>query len=134
MKKYLKMFFVICICVSTLYYGAALAGDANYQEYKEMQNKNPDKNKPSQEVQQLTSEQTALVASILSKYNASSLTAEDAKAINNEFRASGIRKGPGQQEAIEAAGFDPKKISFLDPPPKMDRGHGSPERRESKSE
>ncbi len=134
MKKYLKMFFVICICVSTLYYGVVIAGDANYQEYMEMQDKNPGNNEPLQEVQQLTSEQTALVASILSKYNASSLTAEDAKAINNAFRSSGIRKGPGQQKAIEAAGFDPKKISFLDPPPKRDREHRPPERRQSKSE
>ena len=64
-----------------------------------------------------TDEQKALVASILSEYDAENLTAEDAKAINNAFREAGIRRGPGQQEAIEAAGFDPGKISSLDPPP-----------------
>lgn len=66
--------------------------------------------------QSLTSEQKALVKSILSKYNASSLTAADARAINEAFRAAGIRNGPGLHQAIKEAGFVPEKIGALAPP------------------
>lgn len=88
------------------------------------------KNNPSEKAsadssQTLTADMKAKVASILSRYNAASLNAADAKAINNAFRAAGIRRGPGQKEAIEAAGFDPKKISALDPPPDVKEGAGS---------
>ncbi len=67
--------------------------------------------------QTLTDELKSKVADILSKYNPDSLTAADAKAINNAFREAGIRRGAAQQEAIKATGFDPRKISCLDPPP-----------------
>jgi|GEM_PF-2801570 len=66
-------------------------------------------------------EQVAKVVAILSKYSPSSLTAAEAKAINNAFRHAGIRRGPGQPEAIKAAGFDPEKIRALDPPPPEQR-------------
>ncbi len=129
MKKYLRMFIIVCASVSTVYYGAALygsaqAGDTESNVYQKMQDQRSSNNKHPEEQQNLTSEQTAQVISILSKYDASNLTSEDAKAINNAFRAADIRRGPGQQQAIKAAGFDPKTISALDPPP---------ERRESKS-
>ena len=65
----------------------------------------------------LNDAQKAIMVSILSKYDASSLTAKDARAINNAFREAGIRRGAGQKEAIEAAGFNPQTISSLDPPP-----------------
>ena len=76
---------------------------------------------PRSEMQQeLTAEQKDMIASVLSQYDPENLTAEDAKAINEAFREAGIRKGPDQREAIETAGFDPREISALDPPP--DRG------------
>lgn len=85
-----------------------------------------------QQDQQLSDELKARVVAILSQYNPSSLTVEDAKAINNAFREAGIRRGPGQREAIEAAGFDPGKISALDPPPnKKRRRNQSPEKNET---
>jgi hypothetical protein len=65
----------------------------------------------------LTDAQKAQVKSILSQYNAASLTAADAKAIFEAFRAAGLRGGPDLLEAIKAAGFDPEKIRALAPPP-----------------
>jgi len=67
--------------------------------------------------QPLTTKQKAQVKTILSKYNANSLTATDAKAINEAFRAAGLRNGSGLQEAIKDAGFVSERISQLDPPP-----------------
>jgi phosphatidylethanolamine-binding protein (PEBP) family uncharacterized protein/Spy/CpxP family protein refolding chaperone len=67
--------------------------------------------------QPLTAEQRAQVKTILAKYDTSSLTAKDAKAINEAFRAAGLRNGPSLQQAIRDAGFDPQKIGALDPPP-----------------
>ena len=93
--------------ISVLFWGTALAGENAPV---------PPRGDGNQE-QQLSDEQKAKVVSILSRYDSSKLTAADAKAINNAFREAGIRQGPGQQEAIEAAGFDPQKISSLDPPP-----------------
>ena len=66
--------------------------------------------------QALTAEQVAKVKAILSKYDASSLNSKDARAINDAFRAAGLRNGPGLQDAIRAAGFVPKRIGELDPP------------------
>ena len=45
----------------------------------------------------LTVEQKAQVKAILSKYDVSSLTAKDARAINDTFRAAGLRN-PRQQQ------------------------------------
>ncbi|MCP4116967.1 MAG: hypothetical protein GY737_16495 [Desulfobacteraceae bacterium] len=70
------------------------------------------------------------VASILSNYDPSNLTAADARAINDAFREAGVRRGPAQQEAIKAAGFDPHQISSLDPPPDGIRKKGRPGRSE----
>jgi hypothetical protein len=77
------------------------------------------------DVQTLTDQQKATVKSILSKYNSSTLTASDAKAIHSAFRDVGLHKGPGLNEAVKAAGFDPDKLRALDPPPDMNgRGNG----------
>ena len=73
----------------------------------------------------LTDEQKAAVKSILSKYTASSLTADDAKAIHRSFRDAGVRPGPGLREAITSAGFDPEKLRELDPPPERKGPDGS---------
>ncbi len=54
---------------------------------------------------------------ILAAYDSTTLTAADAKAINEAFRAAGLRQGPGLQAAIRAAGFSPERIGALDPPP-----------------
>ena len=78
----------------------------------------------------LTTEQAAQVKAILSRYDGSSLTAEDAKAINEAFRAAGLKNGPPLRQAIQDAGFDPETIGRLDPPPSGDRGEGSGQRQE----
>ena len=91
--------------------GGAQAGDTDTSPFKGEE----------KQLQSLSDEQKARVAAILGQYDASSLTAADAKAINNAFREAGIRRGPGQRAAIEAAGFDPEKIRTLDPPPDRKR-------------
>jgi hypothetical protein len=71
----------------------------------------------------LTAAQKAAVKSILSKYKAATLTAADAKAIHNAFRDAGLKSGPGLNQAVTAAGWNPDKLRDLDPPPDMkDRG------------
>jgi len=72
--------------------------------------------------QPLTAEQKAQVKAILARYDVATLTAKDAMAINDAFRAAGLRNGPALRQAIQEAGFDPEKISQLDPPPDARRG------------
>ena len=72
--------------------------------------------------QPLTAEQKAQVKAILAKYDASKLTAADAHAINEAFRAAGLRNGPALQEAVRDAGFEPERIGALDPPPDRPAG------------
>ena len=67
----------------------------------------------------LTDAQKAAVKSILSKYNASKLAANDAKAIHRAFRDAGLKAGPGLNEAVTDAGWNPDKLRDLDPPPDM---------------
>jgi len=64
----------------------------------------------------LTADQANKVKSILSKYDASALTAEKAKAIHEDFRNAGLRGGPAMNDAVKAAGFDPEKLRDLVPP------------------
>jgi len=52
----------------------------------------------------------------LSKYNAATLTAKDAKSINEAFREAGLRNGPALDKVLQDAGFAPARISELDPP------------------
>jgi hypothetical protein len=99
MKRSWKKIAMVCVSLSIVFSVAALADDSSGMRSESM------------------NEQKARVASILSQYDASSLTAEDAKAINNAFRKAGIRNGPELSEAVKAAGFDGKTISALDPPP-----------------
>jgi hypothetical protein len=73
--------------------------------------------KNQQEVKPLTAEQTAQIKTILSGYNPSTLTADQAKEIHEKFRAAGIHPGPETKDAIIAAGFDPEKLRALAPPP-----------------
>jgi len=69
----------------------------------------------------LTSKQQAQVKAILSKYDASSLTADDARAIHEAFRQAGLHAGPAMEGTIKAAGFDPGQLRDLAPPPGRDR-------------
>ncbi|MCP4022743.1 MAG: hypothetical protein GY729_12940 [Desulfobacteraceae bacterium] len=102
-----KGFVIAAIIFMTVVFAAA--------GYAQESNKPNSPQSPQEQV--LTDEYKAKVASILSKYNGATLTQADAIAINNAFREAGIRQGQAQQEAIIAAGFDPKRISSLDPPP-----------------
>jgi hypothetical protein len=58
---------------------------------------------------ELTDDQKAQVNSILSKYDQSNISADDAKAIFQAFKDAGI-KGPGLKDAIEEAGFDAEDL------------------------
>jgi hypothetical protein len=65
-----------------------------------------DSQKPAQQKEKdktLTSSQVATIKTILSKYDASKLTATDAKAIHEKFREAGIHAGPETRDAITAA-------------------------------
>ena len=67
--------------------------------------------------QPITAEQIQQIKKILSGYNASKLTAAEAKEIQEKFRAAGIHAGPETNSTITAAGFDPEKLRNLAPPP-----------------
>jgi hypothetical protein len=60
----------------------------------------------------LTDEQKTKVQDLLSNYDASNMTAEDAKTLFKSFQEAGIR-GPGLREAIESAGFDAEALWSL---------------------
>ena len=73
-------------------------------------------------LQQLSEEDKEEIQSILSEYDADSLTEEDAKSIFEAFREAGIEPAAGMREAIEAAGFDAEKLRSMampsgQPPP-----------------
>ena len=68
----------------------------------------------------LTDAQKLQVQSILAKYDASTLTAEQAKAIHEAFRQAGLHGGPALNDAVKAAGLDPDKLRDLAPPPGRD--------------
>ncbi len=72
---------------------------------------------PKVEVQKSTEDMVAKVKSILSNYDFAALTAEDAKAIHEAFRDAGFKSGKEQEAAIKEAGYDPKTLRELDPPP-----------------
>jgi Spy/CpxP family protein refolding chaperone len=71
----------------------------------------------------LTDAQKEQVKAILSRYDATRLTAEDSMAIHEAFRRSGLRGGPAMSDAIRASGFDPDRLRELAPPPGK-RGSG----------
>ncbi|MEI6810180.1 MAG: hypothetical protein WCN95_15790, partial [bacterium] len=72
----------------------------------------------------ITDAQKEQVKAILSKYDASTLTADQAKAIHEAFRQAGLRGGPSMADAIRDAGFDPDKLRDLAPPPGQGQGQG----------
>ncbi len=117
MKHCLKIMVFIFITVGIVFSGLVMADDSGDSEPRKTETQKPENDTPPRENQQFTDAQKATVASILSQYDQSSMTAEDAKAINDAFRAAGLRGGPGLKNAIEAAGYDPETITRLDPPP-----------------
>ena len=68
----------------------------------------------------LTDEQKSQVQSILSQYDPSNVSAEDAKNIFKAFREADIRPGPDLKNAISAAGFDAGNLRSIARP----EGHG----------
>jgi phosphatidylethanolamine-binding protein (PEBP) family uncharacterized protein/Spy/CpxP family protein refolding chaperone len=70
----------------------------------------------------LTDAQKEQVKAILSKYDANTLTADQAKAIHEAFRQAGLRGGPVMADTIKSAGFDPDKLRDLAPPPGREGG------------
>jgi hypothetical protein len=83
-----------------------------------------DNQKHRENSQAITSEQAAMIKTILSKYKASTVTADEAKEIHEKFREAGIHAGPETRDAIIAAGFDPEKLRALAPPPSRDGKDG----------
>jgi hypothetical protein len=61
----------------------------------------------------LTSEQKDQVKSILSHYDSSNLSSDDARSIFQSFREGGIRPAPGLKEAIADAGFNAEQLRKL---------------------
>ena len=82
-----------------------------------------DENRPGQ-TETLTDAQKEHVKTILAKYDANTLTADQAKAIHEAFRQAGIHGGPAMNDAVKAAGFDPDKLRDLAPPPGQEAGKG----------
>jgi hypothetical protein len=85
MKKHLKIIIFLCVAIG-LIFGGMNQGVAQDRQ------QSPDKKKPREESQTLTDAQNTQVKFILSKYDASSLTADDAKAINRAFREASPQK------------------------------------------
>jgi len=69
------------------------------------------------ETETLTAAQKEQVKVILSKYDADTLTADQARAIHELFHQAGLRGGRAINDAVKAAGFDPDKLRDLAPPP-----------------
>jgi EF-hand domain pair len=67
--------------------------------------------------QALTDDQKKTVDSILSKYDASNLTASDVKAINKSISDAGISFGKSLGDEIESQGFSVQTMMSLSPPP-----------------
>ncbi|MCW8916295.1 MAG: hypothetical protein OQK24_10655 [Magnetovibrio sp.] len=73
--------------------------------------------------QRLSDSQKTAVQDILSEFDASNLSAEDAEAINAAFRAEGIKPSADLKSTIEAAGFDANELR---PPGGPEGGGGRP--------
>jgi hypothetical protein len=78
----------------------------------------PQDGKPADRPEEaLTAAQLAKIKSVLASYKAASLTADDAKLIKRTLRDAGIRRSRALGDALLAAGFDPRRLDELDPPP-----------------
>jgi hypothetical protein len=76
---------------------------------------------------QLSSDDKQKVQDLLSQYDPTSITADDAKELFKSFEEAGI-KGPGLREAISEAGFDADQVWSLahdgQKPPQPPQGSG----------
>jgi hypothetical protein len=61
----------------------------------------------------LTSDQKELIEETLSQYDASSLSADDAKAIVEAFAEAGIEPSKALESAMSTSGFDAKEVGDL---------------------
>jgi hypothetical protein len=61
----------------------------------------------------ITDEEKQQIKSILSQYDSSNLTTQDAQSIFQSFQTSGIKPGAGMLETIQEAGFDPESLRQL---------------------
>lgn len=137
MNKTLKMLAIAIALLGLIFNAGVMAANAGGATASTEPGKNPRRQtsgpKLDASAQQLTDAQIKQVALILSKYKPDSLTAEVARAMNEEFRDAGLRRGAGLKEAIEAAGFDTWKISTLYPPPAKRKEQRSPKARPHES-
>lgn len=78
-----------------------------------------------QQSQNLTEDQKSTISSVLSEYDADSLTEEDAISITSALKDAGIRPGQGLAEAISDEGFDAEEIGSLAAPSQA-KGMGGP--------
>lgn len=69
-----------------------------------------------QQSQTLTEDQKSTISSLLSGYDADSLTEDDAISITTALKEAGIRPGQGLAEAISNEGFDAEAIGSLAAP------------------
>ena len=76
---------------------------------------------PRGDSQAVTQKQKAATLNAISKYDAASLSADDAKSIHRAIRDIGIQSGPAEDEVISSAGFYSEAIKHFDPPPGRDR-------------
>jgi len=74
------------------------------------------------ESEPLTDAQKSQVKAILARYDASTLTADQARAIHEAFHQAGIHGGAALNDAVNSAGFDPDKLRDLAPPPGQTSG------------
>ena len=61
----------------------------------------------------MSADQKSAVENVLSKYDTSSVSSEDAKEISNSFKEMGIRPSSDLRQTIEDAGFDADNIREL---------------------
>lgn len=61
----------------------------------------------------LSDEQSETVQSILSNYDADSLSEEDAKAIMEQFKEAGIEPSKSLESVMSDAGFDAKQLGEI---------------------
>ena len=81
------------------------------------QNSKPGERAEDRAEQALTAEQLAKLKSVLAPYKAASLKVADAKLIKRTLRDAGMRRSRALDAALLAAGFDPRRLDELDPPP-----------------
>ncbi len=128
MAKKIIVLMVFCMAVAT----QAFAQQDEKRSIKDDRQSRGEENQPELS-EALTDKKEAQVKAILSKYDTSSLTVDDAKTIHEYlFIQEGFRAGPALDAVIRDAGFDPFKLRDLAPPPGRsgDEGRGPNTRQE----